>query len=308
MKLILGVAMWDFDGLRCAFWVGLGALALALFCLVYVAWENGASRNVGLATGTLGAAALLFIIQILFELRSNSSEPEFITVEYTIDRRTPEIRQWSYPSGRADISPERFPREIAASKALADKHPEQFSGDRGKLAQDMAIFSIVAYLLAEQYDWQMKRTHFKGRTQSVIESEYGSAPEQCTVLSGAQVRELLQRSGNLFSGDTLPDRLLCLPPQSSLTLDHESVTLKGPFCEIRFASKLSSIVNYTQPGTSGERPSLANGEARFERRMISIRASVTYSWLRAQHRDLAKYQDWAKRVVDGAALWFEADP
>lgn len=56
------------------------------------AWFSPGSKTIAIATATLFGAALLFGFQLVFELRS-SEERGFISVEYTIDRSAPRIRQ-----------------------------------------------------------------------------------------------------------------------------------------------------------------------------------------------------------------------
>jgi hypothetical protein len=83
------------DSLRIALWAGFAGLPLAVVSLGYFAWQSIVSRNLALATATLVAATMLFIVQLFFELRADEST-DFITAEYTIDRAKPEIRQWIY--------------------------------------------------------------------------------------------------------------------------------------------------------------------------------------------------------------------
>src|SRR2546425_12988915 len=78
------------------------ALFTALVFAIFIAWSNAASRNLALATGALGGAMLLFLVQLPFELRG-STEKTFFTAEYTIDRQKPGIRQWRYKLGAARL-------------------------------------------------------------------------------------------------------------------------------------------------------------------------------------------------------------
>jgi hypothetical protein len=61
-----------------------------------------------------------------------------------------------------------------------------------------------------------------------------------------------------------------------------------------------------QPGshTAGV-PTIPNGKPRFETRVIGLQVTRKTSWLTPQHRDFSKYEEWSKRVVDGARSWFE---
>src|SRR5437870_374151 len=110
------------DTLKLSLWIGLAAIAIGLVCLIAVAWANSSSRNLALATSTLGAALLLFATQLAFELRA-SSTTDFFTTEFTIDRKTPQIRQWNYPVH----SGWRIARELAASDFLVANDRTRFN-------------------------------------------------------------------------------------------------------------------------------------------------------------------------------------
>ena len=85
------------DVLKISLWIGLVAIVIGVVCLGAVAWANAGSRNLVLATSTLAAAILLFVTQLPFELRTKSIT-DFFTAEFTIDRASPQIRQWRYPN------------------------------------------------------------------------------------------------------------------------------------------------------------------------------------------------------------------
>lgn len=59
-----------------------------------------------------------------------------------------------------------------------------------------------------------------------------------------------------------------------------------------------------KPGTGGDVPTLENGEAQLETRLTGIRALVEFSRIRAQAREMQKYEEWSNRVVEGARVWF----
>ena len=80
------------DLLKYALIVNVASLLLA--CIT-AAWENAASRNLSLATGTLAAVAINFLIQLPFELQG-SKDLDHVSTESTIDRGVPSIRQWNY--------------------------------------------------------------------------------------------------------------------------------------------------------------------------------------------------------------------
>ena len=57
-----------------------------------------------------------------------------------------------------------------------------------------------------------------------------------------------------------------------------------------------------------DQPMLPDGKPRFYTIAFAIRMTTENSWVRAQHRDLQKYQDWTKRVTEGAQRWFQSVP
>lgn len=107
--------------------VGVGALIVGIVCLCFMAWSNAGSRNLALRTAALFASVVLLLVQIPFELRTNT-DTDLFSAEFTINRLQPQIRQWSYPPtvGRINL-------EIGASDALANTNPDAFKGDGQKL-------------------------------------------------------------------------------------------------------------------------------------------------------------------------------
>jgi hypothetical protein len=292
------------DSLWIALWAGGAAVVLAAVCLGYLVSQNLASRNIALATGALAGAVILLGIQLLFELRAEE-RTDFITAEYTIDRAKPEIRQWTYGLDQSH----RLMRDLDASGKFAAANPGQFNGDRDKLTLDMVIFSLLAYLGVEQFDWQMKRTRFVSQSIGTATLTLpGSKPNECTVITKGQLGKMLLNAGNSFAdGDMFFGRQsLCLPPRSTLQVRADGLTLTNPFCDISFILEPSGAIFFTRPGTHGlEQPLLPNGGgATFETRATGIRVTVRSSAIRSQHRDMPKYQDWSKRVISGAQNWF----
>lgn len=296
------------DVLKLSLWIGLAAIAVGLVCLVTVAWANSNSRNLALATSTLAAALLLFATQLLFELRERSTT-DFFTAEFTIDRKVPQIRQWNYPVTSLRSSGWRIHRDIAASTFLAESDRTRFDGDRERLTQDMVLFSLVSYLGVEQSDWQLRRTVFQGPSVgAMVLVQRVSKPGECALVSRERLQGMLAAAGNAFAkaeimviggGD------LCLPPGSVLTITQAGLQIATPYCTVAFNLEPSGSVSFTKPGTGGEVPQLDTGQSQLETRLTGIRAVVEFSWIRAQARDMQKYEEWSNRLVQGARIWFE---
>jgi hypothetical protein len=147
-------ARWDFFKLAAIAFVA--SSLLAILTAAIVSWENAASRNLALATGTLGAASTAFLIQLFFELR-NSKELDHVSTEFTIDLSAPSIRQWNYTGTPAW----RIGTETGASTWLSSNNTAAFTSDRDLLYHrwrsqrvDIATYKQwVARLLADAHDW-----------------------------------------------------------------------------------------------------------------------------------------------------------
>lgn len=293
------------DPVKIALWVGLGALLLGVGCLGSVAWINSASRNLVLAVSTLFAAVLLFVMQLQFELRSKE-ESDVFTAELTVDRVTPMVRQWRYPDVGA--STWRLGIESEASNYLAKHDTARFNGDRERLGVDLVLYSMIRYLGIEQFDWQLKRTALQGSTFGTeIRTVPVSKAEECTAVSATELQAILESIGNPFA--SIPISLiggrLCLPPKTTIRLQAMGLEIHTPYCTVLFEVEPTHSVSYRQPGSGGQVPQTDSGEPRYETRLIAIRATVTYSWVRAQDREMEKYVQWTQRLVKGCRLWFE---
>ncbi len=304
---ILSLRVFAFDWLKIALGVGAISGLVALVCLGCVIWANGNSRNLALAAGALVGAIVLMAIQLAFELRA-VTEQDFFSVEYTIDRAVPYIRQWIYS---VHGSGWRLSVEEGAGRALGQSHPELFLiGDREKLTRDMAVFSTLAFFFWEQRDWQLKRTIFKGKTTGTnIQTMLGSRPDECTMISGETVIDMLRTVGNSFAsaGEPLQRRSVCFPPKSTLKILPDSLVLTNPYCEISLSFEPSGGVHFTKPGTGGDVPQLpSDGGAQFESRLTGIRVNIIYSALRAQDVKMTKYQNQTKQMFEGLRDWFES--
>jgi hypothetical protein len=292
----------NLDGLSVTLFIGVGALIVAIGCLAVVAWANAGSRNLALATATLFASGVLLAVQIPFELRSKSDTSLF-SAEYTIDRLKPQIRQWSYPATVGW----RLTSEVGASDALAKTDPNAFKSDGQKLTQDMTIRSLAIYLLAAQFDWQLREVQVRGpSTGTQTTTEALSKPAECSMVTSTQVEAMLAKAGNVFASGPTVRQQICLPPGSTLNIQDSSLSITTPFVRISFLVEATGGAFFGKPGTGGlESPSLPDGSPQFETRAHSVRATTEYSWIRAQHRDIELYQRWVERVVTGAQRWFE---
>jgi hypothetical protein len=105
------------------------------------------------------------------------------------------------------------------------------------------------------------------------------------------------QSGNL----TTLGRKLCLPPDSSLNITRDQIKISTPICTVQFLLEPTEHADFAvHPRLKDKDLKLPNGERRLEATVTGIHAVVEFPWIRSQHRDMKKYEEWANRVVHGA--------
>lgn len=296
------------DGLRIAFYVGIAAAIVLVVSLIIVGAANGGSRNISLSLGTLFGALLLLGIQLAFELRPMETVAIFQT-DFTTDNEKPKIEQFRYPISSAH----RAINEVEANKFLLAKNPLAFQGDGEKLWKDMSIFSLVLYLWTEQHDWQIARDSLGDHQGGYEQFRYLSKselPNQCSKVAFSRIQVMLDQVDNVFAyfkPVTFPFDFMCLPPDSSIHIEAESLTIETRLCRIHFAVETPWIMKDSRKPGTNDSPLVEGKRARFETRSGIIRATVTYDWMRAQSREMPKYQTWANDVVERARKWFNAE-
>lgn len=295
------------DNLKILLVVGIIAMIVALVSLGYVVWANAGSRNLTLAAAALISAMLFFVIQLTFELHK-SEETDFISVELTIDRAKPEIRQWLYTMDMGW----RIHAETDASGWLNGHTPDLFNTDRDKVNNHLIIFSLISYLTSTQYDWQLKRIQFKGSSTGTITTyQRQSLPHECTNFSRETLDAHLTKAGNVYAG--APLRLMgdsiCLPPDATIYISATELILENPFGKISFTLVPSRSIHFIKPGgttLTGEPSQLPdNGGAQYETRITGIRIKSEEYGIRAHHKKANTYRDWKTRLISGAHTWFE---
>ncbi len=294
------------DFLKVALIANVASTLLALITAAILAWENTASRNLAIATGTLMAADIAFLIQLAFELQSSKSL-DHVSTEFTIDRSGPSIRQWNY-TGTAGW---RIGVETDASSWLAANNAAAFDNDREILSADFALFSLLCFLTAQEFDWQLQKVKYRYKSfGTVMRVQPISKDEECSGFDEKDLRAALTKSGNMFAGAPLLllSAKLRLPPRSTIEIARRSIVIRNPVCRISWHLEgIPASFSHIQPGTGGGTPQLASGGARFETRMSSFSAEVLYFRLRSQRSDIGKYRDWVSRVLADVHEWFESD-
>jgi len=285
---------------RLAYWVATFVSLATAFILL---WQNASSRNLVLAFATLAGAMFVFATQLYFELEGSTSY-DHISAEITIDRAKPEIRQWEYslPTGW------RISIETGASSWLSANNPVAFDQDREKLTTDFLLFSLVSFVAANEFDWQLKKRTYVGKSSGTLMTvEPVSKDCECAIVAAEDLKQELSGAENAFAQAPLlvMSGRLCLPPKSTLEVSDKALIIRNPICQLCFTVESSGAIACDKPRSAGETPQLPNGESQFETRWVGLRAETTFFALRAQHRDTTKYREWATRMVSGARDWFE---
>ena len=308
------------DPIKYALWVGGFSLAITVACAFYLVWVNGGSRNLALGLGALVGALVIFALQIAFELKGTATSSDFV-VEFVVDYQQKNARSAvAYNRSIAVASSYRNVFvEVEASKVIAAATPPFTKDDAPKITRDLGIVSIISYLLNEQSDWQLDTRSFKTSTGTMTQWVGLSPPKECSSVSVNFIREKLRAAGNIFADAqiSMSGGAICLPPHAVLDVTQNSVAVRSRVCSIIFTlqepfSSMMSIdphaiatAKATGQPISATVANLPDGSPRYQTVAIGTRATVEFESLRAQDRDLAKYQSWANRVSDGVKARFE---
>ena len=307
------------DPIKYALWVGGIGLAIAVGCALYIAWVNGGSRNIALGLGAVAGACVILILQIVFELKNTTASEDF-GVEFVVDYQQKAVhssRRYDQSTAAASSYSNLF-IEAEASKIIAAAEPVLTENDSPKIARDLGVASVISYLLEEQPDWQLDARSFKTSMGTVRQWRGVSSPKECSSINIAAIREKLQAAGNMFASVQmgLGTTSLCLPPHAVLDITQNSVAIRSFVCSVTFMLQepfasmtlvdphLVAAAKATRQPIPAEVPTLPNGSPRYATVGIGARATVEFEALRAQDRDLAKYQRWANRLVEGVKARF----
>lgn len=310
------------DPIKYALWIGSFSLVITFGCGLYIAWINGGSRNLALGLGALAGACVIFGLQLLFELKCSTSSDDFV-VEFVVDYQQKSVRSPRAYHQSAAVAASRYLLiEIEASNTVASTTPPLAKDDAPKITRDLGIVSIISYLLNEQPDWQLDARSYRTSIGTMQQWARSSTPKECSLISFDTIREKLQAAGNMFAdiqiGMMGDKSSLCLPPHALLEITQSSVAIRSFVCSIvvtlqePFTSTMTIDPNVVATArATGAYPlsaitsTLPDGLPRYVTVDIAARTTVEFGALRAQDRDLAKYQKWANRLVEGVKARFE---
>jgi len=274
--------------------VAIIAGAITLSSVLFIAWRNRGSSSLAFSTAALVGAAVLLVLQMLFELQP-AVKIDRVVVAIGVD---PAHRSIEHPEG-ITLDSDFELAERAATRWLRESTSIALNNER-RVSQDFVIFSLVHFLAYDEIDWQLQRTEYVGPcARRQIETEQISGKRDCTPVGGKDFRKKLTDANNLFSGAQIPvlgD--ICLPPNTELNITSTGVSIQNPHCEI--AWQLDE--NLPPPFSAGPEPATVRTE------FIVTNLKITYFGLRAKSPDAQKYRDWVGRVVSDWHRWFEGKP
>ena len=216
------------DPVKYELW-GLGiGLALALTCAILIVIANGSSRNLALGLGALVGAVVVFGVQALFELQGSTATDD-IYIEVVVDYQTKSVRS---------VQPTLYSHNIfvedEVSKLLADKSPPLGRDDAPRIVRDLAVVSVLSYLFEEQPDWQLNSSVYKTARGTMSTWQGTSKANECSYFSPDEVKTKLEKAENIFASALRTGRpvKLCLPPNSTMEVTTNSVTIRNRYCQI----------------------------------------------------------------------------
>jgi len=311
------------DPVKWALWVGCAGLAIVVVCFVYVVWVNAGSRNLALGFGALVGACVIFVLQLVFEIRGSQTVADFAS-EFSFDRSTQTVRSLKsfLPRNISGDSLSNLVVEDEASKLLHQQRTVMKSDDIPAVAKDLTLVSIISVFLSDLPDWQLDAATYKTVMGTMKLWFRTSTPDKCTLITTKEIKEKLRAAGNIFASI---DRFglgndFCAPPGYALEITPTSVSLRGlvstlsfavrtPFASMDYgnpATIAQAIVTQTPVTLSGE--TLADGAPRYVNITLTGRVTVDYSPYRAQYKDVDKYRAWTSRAIDGVSARFGLAP
>jgi hypothetical protein len=304
------------DPVKYALWVGGFSMLVMVCAAFYIVFANVGSRNLALGLGALAGTCLIFVIQVVFELKGSESVIDF-PVEYSIDYKARTVQSVSALQPNSGSRFRNIFVEMEANKLLTDS---TFGiDDAPKIARDLAIVSFLAYLAEEQPDWQLQVVSYRTTFGTSIQWRPLSKDAERTRVDAATIRQSLKTAGNLFAdiGRLGMRDMFDLPPGSTVQISSNSVRLVSPTVQVEFEIQepfhsmhsmdprevISSVQR--QVPIQANMPLLDDGKTpQYQNVTLGIRTSVSFSALHAQSGDLPKYQAWTKRLIDGVQARF----
>jgi hypothetical protein len=284
--------------------LGGASALLILICGFLVISQNAGSRNLVLAFSTLIGALVLLAINLWFELRPTDPEYTQISVNYTLDRAAPAIRQWKMPRGI------RAAGETGASNSLADSAPQVLKsvGNLSSLATDLTMFSLLYMIGTQEFDWQLRKVIYQDENIKMGTAQGLSPPSQCTKFSADSIRAILAKSDNKFARAPLsPISNICLPPETTMGVLDGALLLQNPYCRISFRPQFVGMSSFHPDNPSGPQdlnPSLSDKQPQYLTVYARLDIETRFFALRAQSTNMAKYRAWANRIVSDAEDWW----
>lgn len=246
---------------------------------------------------------------------------------YTADFRDGQIRQWDYTKvldgdstrGVLDLTrtlvSSRIGVEVEAGGWLFSKHRSAVEQDLDKVASDFAVFSLAEFFSNAGADWQWQFRRYNSPTMPFGRIVPTSKREECSKITGQDIRQQLASAGNLFA-DAPHDLFLrdvCLPVGTTMQIGTGRLLLRSRVLQIAFTLEDTGVRggDHRQPEGTGpshrrtlQMPKLDDGGFRYDTRVQSFVIQTTFSRLRAYDREKPRYEAWSVRLIELVKAWF----
>jgi hypothetical protein len=295
---------------------GVVAAIVLVVASVIIAYHNLGSKTIVLGVAALVGFLVAFGLQLWLELRPSSKEDQ-VSFAYTADFQNRQIGRWGYTkvdtkSDALDLTAvlvePRIPTEIEAGGWIFKEHANVITNSMDKVASDLAIFSLAAFLGHAERDWHWKYRRFNNPTIAYAMIGGASHPDECSMVTEQDLRRQLVTAGNLFADSRPPfvQGSVCLPRGTSLHIGSSEVSLRNPVFQIVFALEDTGERggNHGVPRKPMEQPKLPDGAFRFDTRGVSFDVRTTFPRLHAYDAAKPEYEAWLDRLLEHLKAWF----
>jgi hypothetical protein len=298
---------------------------LPLFAiLIGIAWacyeivvKNLNSKDIAFSFAALAAAFVMFYLNVCLGLEEKKKE-ESIKLHMTISNDCVIDVFSSLPFKSKFIIFNREALSLACIQTL-DKYsdgskviiPENALNEDDGLADATKFFllnCIFGYWLDDYADWQMKKKLYKGSYSASFRNSKDDKSDD-TFISKDEIDRVI---GNFGKGFSLSDKVrmtkgLTLPPNTTLSMSGDKVSLENPFVKFEFSIDVANSLELAYPEVRkdgkvmfhlGHEHSNLNYEA-------NIDITITMKRERQGSIEYAKYEEWTNRLVEFFKSGFE---
>lgn len=260
-----------------------GLLFWILFTVSFgiLVWRNSDSQTIVFSFCAVVGASFMFLLTLFFELRSHSEQYIVPTRVALIEKPTHIVHGFYALSNKNSQEV-----NLKVSGWLAKEN----HGPTMQVFKHFTMYSLIRLLLSEESDWKKQTEKFVSVTISTSRA-LGKQKGSDTFLTANELSKELKKSKNLFSELSLSfgdgSKGLYLPPQSSVTINGDTLTISNPYCEIMIELK----------DDEGKHHGYSEKLGKYEFGNINLNIIVTYKKIYAKSKSMPKYKKWVERFV-----------